>query len=1091
MAAYWVVLAAAAMTTLVTAAMAAALAVFAGQALPLAVQHDLVAAPDTAMSVTGLVSDPGQTGADSAVVRSRIAAALPGIPFSFQEAFTSNPLGLVPGALPAPPRSAGQGKTPLLQAYSMSEIASHAVLVAGRWPTAPGSGGTQAIPAALPASAAALLDVHAGDVLRLRDRATNALATFDITGIFAPRQGTGTDSYWTLSDVPASGVAVSSDFTTYGPLVVSQAAFGPSLAMSSGSWVAQPDMAAFPGGALSQLSASVTALPQTLSGLTSPSGAQLATSLPSVLAGAGSNLAVARSELVMTALQLLVLTSVALLAVARLLAAQREGETALLIARGATRSQLTRLTAAEVIPLSMVMSAVGGLAGIRLASLLASAGALGAAGIRLSGQAGTYLDALAAAAVVAAATVAVLLAPVLTPSLPGAARARRGRQAMVAGVTRAGLDVALVVLAVLAGWQLRRYSAVSDGGIGGIDPVVALAPALALAAGGVAALRLLPLAALAADRLAARGRRLTAALAGWQLGRMPIRQGGAALLLVMAVATGTLALAQHVSWDQSAADQAAFAAGGDVRVDLSAPLTAGKVEALTDATGVTYSMAVATDIQAGPGEVIALDSAQAPQVTRLRADESPLPLRSLFRAISPAGGLPGTVLSVPQPGARPGTIQFTATLGPAAPASATGISKLAAQLGPLTVTLTVLDQAGTAYQVPAGTLVADGHPHLLVASLGGARARYPLRVTAITTGYMLPMNASPAVTLAVSGLGLAGWTASASSPALTNSQVALYQQGPPFEQPGSGQAKVTGQTVAFTFSPGYGYTFVDGGAGPSPTPVPLPGQLALLPPPARVTAIPAIATRAFLAANNMVIGAVVPVFINGATVPLQIVAEVPAFPTVTAQSGAIITDLASLQEYLARQSVSPMPVTQWWLATAGAAVPPVLTASVPAGTAITSAAQLATSTMNDPLSAAPQLILLAMAAATVLLAITGFCVSITADVRQRRAETALLAALGVTTREAAFQLALEKLLLGLPSAAIGVLLGALVARLLVPAVTLTPAATQPVPPAITLYDLPAVVSLALAVAVLPAVAAAVVAARRPDPATALRAAEEA
>jgi hypothetical protein len=337
MAAYWVVLAAAAMTTLVTAAMAAALAVFAGQALPLAVQHDLVAAPDTAMSVTGLVSDPGQTGADSAVVRSRIAAALPGIPFSFQEAFTSNPLGLVPGALPAPPRSAGQGKTPLLQAYSMSEIASHAVLVAGRWPTAPGSGGTQAIPAALPASAAALLDVHAGDVLRLRDRATNALATFDITGIFAPRQGTGTDSYWTLSDVPASGVAVSSDFTTYGPLVVSQAAFGPSLAMSSGSWVAQPDMAAFPGGALSQLSASVTALPQTLSGLTSPSGAQLATSLPSVLAGAGSNLAVARSELVMTALQLLVLTSVALLAVARLLAAQREGETALLIARGATR----------------------------------------------------------------------------------------------------------------------------------------------------------------------------------------------------------------------------------------------------------------------------------------------------------------------------------------------------------------------------------------------------------------------------------------------------------------------------------------------------------------------------------------------------------------------------------------------------------------------------------------------------------------------------------------------------------------------------------------------------------------------------------
>jgi ABC-type antimicrobial peptide transport system permease subunit len=145
--------------------------------------------------------------------------------------------------------------------------------------------------------------------------------------------------------------------------------------------------------------------------------------------------------------------------------------------------------------------------------------------------------------------------------------------------------------------------------------------------------------------------------------------------------------------------------------------------------------------------------------------------------------------------------------------------------------------------------------------------------------------------------------------------------------------------------------------------------------------------------------------------------------------------------------------------------------------------------MNDPLSAAPQLVLLAMAAATALLALTGFCVSIAADVRQRRAETALLAALGLTPREAAVQLFLEKLLLGLPAAAVGVLLGALVARLLVPAVTLTPAAAQPVPSAVTLYDLPQAVPLALAVAVLPAVAAAFAAARRPDPAAELRAAE--
>jgi len=152
-------------------------------------------------------------------------------------------------------------------------------------------------------------------------------------------------------------------------------------------------------------------------------------------------------------------------------------------------------------------------------------------------------------------------------------------------------------------------------------------------------------------------------------------------------------------------------------------------------------------------------------------------------------------------------------------------------------------------------------------------------------------------------------------------------------------------------------------------------------------------------------------------------------------------------------------------------------------------AGLAAATTGNPLSAAPQVALLAMAAAAVLLAITGFWVSIAADVRQRRAETALLAALGVTRRGAALQLCLEKLLLSLPSAALGVLLGTIVARLLVPAVTLTPAAVPPTPPAITLYDLPQAIALALAVAVLPAVTAALVAMRRSDRAAELRAAE--
>jgi hypothetical protein len=1068
MTAHWAVIAAAALATLVAATVAAALTVFTAQALPRTVQYDLVRGPDNAMSVTTLVSDPSQAATVGAAVRSRIAAAMPGIPFGFSEAFWSDPMQLVPGSLPASPPATGKGSTTLLQAASIGGITSHASLVAGRWPAQSPAGRSQAIPAALPASAAALLHVSVGDLLRLRDRITNALVSFDITGIFVQHPG---DSYWKLSYIPASGRSVSYGSTTYGPLVVSQAAIGSALTLFSGSWVARPDMAAFPEGDLQPVSASVAALAHSLPDFSSLNGAQMTTSLPSVLAEVASNLSVARSMLVISALELLVLAIAALLAVARLLAAQREGENALLIARGATRFQLTWLTATEVIPLSALVSAAGAFAGIVLADTLVTAGPLGRAGIRLTGQAGAWPDALVAAIAVTVVAAASLLAPGLIPGGPGGARIRRGRQAVIAGTARAGLDIALVVLAVLADWQLRHYSAASDSSTAGIDPVLALAPALTLAAGSVATLRLLPLAARMADWLAVRGRRLAAALASWQFSRMPVRQGSAALLLTLAVAMGTLALAQHASWVRSASDQAAFATGGDVQVSTPAPLPPGGTGAVTAARGVTHAMAVVADSTASPGQVIGVDTTQAAQVVRLRADQSALPADRLFRAITPAGPQPGAVLPT---GA--GTIRLTATLGPATSVPAGQTAGLAALLGPASVTLTILDSTGAEYQIAVGTLAADGSPRPLVASLGGDQARYPLRLEAITVTFLLPVRTSPALELTVRGLPLVGWTQQASAPGLPDIQPGLVVQ------PSDGATR----DATFTFDPGSAPAVLPGFTG-----IPrFAGQLLLLPRTVAVTALPAIATSAFMAANNVALGSVVPAFVEGASVPLRIVAEVASFPTVTAAGGAIITDLGSLQDYLARSSLPPLPVTQWWLATAGGGVPPSLTAAVPAGTTITSAAALAATATGDTLSAAPQQALLAMAAAAALLGITGFWVSIAADVRRRRGEAALLAALGVTRRGAALELCLEKLLISLPSALLGVLLGAVVARLLVPAVTLTPAAQLPVPPAITVDDLPQAVALALAVAVLPVVAAALAAVRRPDSAAELRIAEE-
>ena len=156
----------------------------------------------------------------------------------------------------------------------------------------------------------------------------------------------------------------------------------------------------------------------------------------------------------------------------------------------------------------------------------------------------------------------------------------------MATAAAAGADIALLAVAAIAVWELRHYSAVAPSASGGtgIDPVLVFAPALALAGISLIPLRGLPAAARLLNRVTAGGRRLDTALASWEISRHPVRQAGPVLLAVLAVATGTLALAQYQSWHQSAQDQAAFATGSDVRVDTPAPVPLGQVAAITRAS---------------------------------------------------------------------------------------------------------------------------------------------------------------------------------------------------------------------------------------------------------------------------------------------------------------------------------------------------------------------------------------------------------------------------------------------------------------------------------------------------------------------------
>jgi hypothetical protein len=1072
------------------------LAGFAGRALPAAAHARLARAPATPIQVSGQFG-AARARADESVIRSSVRSALGGVPFTLATGRWSDQL-----ALPAPH---GVSQPPQIQAAVLSGVRAHVTLTAGTWPGPRRAGAPLAV--ALPVTTASLLHLSVGQVLVLRDSLTGTPVRLRVTGLFRLRDPAA--PYWRLSLLGTSGKFVQGTFVTYGPMLADQSTVGPGgLPVSAASWLITVDTAAIPPGRVGPLGHRLSAVAGGWRGRPALGGLEVSTGLPQALAALASSLVVSRSLLLIGSLQLLLLATAAAALAARLLAGQREGETAMLSARGAARGQLLRASLAEAVLLAVTGALAGLVAGSYLTDALISANRL-PAGHAAGGLPGVLRGLTAGAAwwpavVIVVGVIVVVMWPSLRPVTPGTARARRGRPAALAATARAGLDAALIALGVLAFWELRRYSAVPRlaGGTLGIDPVLAVAPVLALAGIALLPLRVLPAAARLLDRLSKRGRRLAAALASWQVSRRAVREGSPVLLVILAVATGTLALAQHQSWRQSQLDQAALTTGADVRVTLPAPLPLDGGRAVTSARGVHTAMPVAV-FNSGFA-VVALGARQAAATVLLRPDLSSLPPAQLWGRITPHTAGPGLVL----PG-RPARLAIAASMLPSGGTRPGGGS---GGLGAGQVSLSVQDGSGTVYAVPAGTLPADGRDHQLTAVLDAAGgARYPLRLLGLSVSFQLPgfpgppyrsvaaaraarraeqRQAAARATLAIRGLAVSprisgGFPASfAGAGDLVRWHAAATAAG--LADPrarGIGPAVVSWRAsrdaAALTFTVGSGHLVQLRGKPPQP----VAGQLALTAGAPRLP-IPVLATQSFASAAGAHVGEILPLPVANASVPVRLVAEVRAFPGSGGTDPAVIIDQSWLQQALAAQSQPPLPVTQWWLA--GLRGPP---RGLPAGASVVTWAGSAAGLLGDPLPNVPQVSLLVIVAAAGLLACVGFVVSVVATIRERRLQHALLAALGVGRAARAGQLCLEQLMLSVPAAAAGAVIGAALAYLLVPAVTLNPGGSAPFPPVRVVIPLGWTALLALVIAAVPVMAAAVAGAYRPDPAAGLRAGE--
>ncbi len=818
------------------------------------------------------------------------------------------------------------------------------------------------------------------------------------------------------------------------------------------------------------------------------------TELSDVISELTAGMAVARSTLLIGALQLAVLAAAALLLVVRLIAARQERENELLAARGASGTRLGGFTALELLLLATPAAVFAPLLTPFLVRVLAGLGR--AHQVTLDTGIGWTLWPVAL--VCSLASIVLATVPSLLRGAGAALRRRTGRrQALVSGIARNGGDLAVLALAVLAYQQLDQYggglSADSSGQLG-IDPLLVATPTLALCAGTLIVLRLLPLAAVLGSRVAAKGRGLGPAMVGWQLARQPARANGPVLLLVLAVATGVLAIGQHATWTASQRDRASFDTAGGLRISAAhSPLMGqgGRYGALPGGDRLLQVVRGEQVLPGGSGQVLAMDTAALADRVPVRDDlldgktrqELFGPLAAPLAAPSAAAG---AQTGVPLPG-HPLRIDADLSIRQEFDGKPVTIGAMSLAQFPPEVTLLLRDRFGYVHKAPIGSLPLSGDL-LASAPLGeltgapvgsaatpltvvGATVTFSDRAAGEVTIHRLAVSDTadgPATPVAVP-VGLS-WKATA-LPRPTNGKPTAVVA------PDAAQADRL-LSVSYVFADGTGEALrtVAGPAGAAATSI-----------------VSGVATRDYLGMVGASVGDTIRVPFAGTTLSVKITGVVEAVPV--AGRSALVIDLATTARLLAEEGRSLSGRTEWWLPASGPGdrTPAEAAAALraaPGGQDVQVSDEASERFLGDPVGAAPQSALMAIAVATAVLAAIGFGAAVAGSARQRSQDSALLLALGAPRRVVRRATTAEYgLLIGLGSV-VGLVLGVLLVHLIVPFMVLTSAAKRPLPEAVIQLPVGQVLLLTLAIAVVPLLSAFLIGRRGRNVASRLRLVEE-
>lgn len=988
---------------------------------------------------------------------------------------------------------------PLFYLGELDGIEQQTSLVSGAWPL-------RADEVAIPDVGAAAVGVGVGDELHIDGTYQQPDITVTISGIYSITDGES--AYW-RSDlvagaglnprypVPGSAGALQTD--AIGPLVVPSGTIEaegiPALRLALR---AVPDFSRTTVEQVGPLQARLAQAPDVAPAAIGDvaNSVEVATRLDGLIASVTSTMAVTRSTVVVVSLLLFVLAVAALSQAARLLSEARLAERHLMRARGGSDRQLLGLAVGEAAVVAAVTAAASPWLARLIYLVVAQQPEMVAAGMAV--DPGVPPLVWVVSTVIGVLFWLVLVAPLLRregsfhEGEQGKARQRR-----FSGLQRSGVDIALLVLAGVAYWQLLSYQGPSSGSALGVDPVLVAGPALVLLAGAFLAVRLIPAASVLTERLAGRSRGAVVSLAAWEIGRRAQRATAAILLLTLALAVGSFSLSFLSTWRQSQVDQSAFALGAPLRVttESSTAVVPQSAEPVIRTFGLVAGPDVNFQFTSSPGgepaAVLGLTAGarQMLQQGRLGAE---------------GGDVIADALSEPEPQATliplpDDTVGLTATVRITTAEKLEGIS---ARLRAL-----VENENGHQSIIDLGVVPLDGEEHAVRGALPEGQLPNGLSIVAlqavVTANDPLLNGATPRTKAEL----LLRDLTSVGTPA-DDAPAGSYPARPVEVDPeqrwratgyGDGSAEHPTAYAPEGWQLGLGFTVPLSIASQAVSYVEMGWP--------KVEEVPVVLTAQMAETLDAKVADRLTLIVDGYPVGLFVLAITPAVPGggSAAQVGSmgglpadaattVVVDEVLLARALFQAGVGESVVREWWIDLApgeAEAYLPYLAVQYDELSA-QSAELLAVQMQQDPLRVATQGALWLVIIGAAVLAAVGFAIHATGSLRSRATEFAQLRAVGLSRRRLVGIIGIESLLLCALGTLFGIALGLVLAYLVGPLIGVSGDGSPAVPsvavqiPGAQIALLAAELAAVLALVVL--VAARVQ--RVAEPASALRSGEE-